>query len=387
MPKRSNGEGTITKRSDDRWAGAVTMPDGTRKWCYGKTQQEVVKKFAALRQERDRGLPISKERRTLADYMESWLRMAKPSLRPGTLANYSWYTRKYIIPTLGNVPLTKLNGEHVQRLLATRSAEGLASTTVRTIYSVLHAALNEAVALGLIPRNVATGVRKPRLRRVEMKAWNPEQARKFLAVAANDRLYALYVVALSTGLREGELMALRWSDVTLPDDGSDGALRIQHTLHWQEHMMSLDEVKTDSRRRQIHLSARATQALREHRKRQLEERTTRGAIWRRNDLVFCNQIGGALRVSNFRRDFRKLIARAGVPFIRPYDMRHTAATLLLLAGIHVKVVSEMLGHSSVAITLTIYSHVLPMIQRDAAAAMDRLLHDHGGEDLPGALGS
>jgi integrase len=376
MPKRSNGEGTITKRSDDRWAGAVTLPDGTRKWCYGKTQQEVVKKIATLRQERDSGLPVSKERRTLADYMESWLRMAKPSLRPGTLANYSWYTRKYIIPTLGNVPLTKLNGEHVQRLLATKSAEGLASTTVRKVYSVLHAALNEAVAIGLIPRNVATGVRKPRLRRVEMKAWNPEQVRKFLAVAANDRLYALYVVALSTGLREGELMALRWSDVTLPDDGSDGALRIQHTLHWLGRMMSLDEVKTDTGRRQIHLSAHATQALREHRKRQYEERTARGPIWQSHDLVFCNQVGGALRVSNFRRDFRKLIAQAGAPFIRPYDMRHTAATLLLLAGVHVKVVSEMLGHSSVAITLSIYSHVLPMIQRDAAAAMDRLLQDH-----------
>ena len=127
------------------------------------------------------------------------------------------------------MPLTKLNGEHVQRLLATKSAEGLASTTVRKIYSVLHAALNEAVALGLIPRNVATGVRKPRLRRVEMKAWNPEQARTFLAVAAKDRLYAMYVVALSTGLREGELMALRWRDLMLPEDGSDGALRIQHT--------------------------------------------------------------------------------------------------------------------------------------------------------------
>jgi integrase len=120
-----------------------------------------------------------------------------------------------------------------------------------------------------------------------MKAWNPEQARKFLAVATNDRLYALYVVALSTGLREGELMALRWSDVTLPDDGSDGALRIQHTLHWQERMMSLDEVKTDTGRRQIHLSAHATQALREHRKRQHEERTKRGPIWQSHDLVFA----------------------------------------------------------------------------------------------------
>jgi len=136
--------------------------------------------------------------------------------------------------------------------------------------------------------------------------------------------------------------------------------------------MSLEEGKTETGRRQIHLSAHATGALREHCLRQMEERRQRGSVWQDHDLVFCNQAGGALHASNLRRAFRRLIARAGVPYIRLYDMRHTAATLLLLASVHPKVVSEMLGHSSVTITLSIYSHVLPMIQRDAAAAMDRI---------------
>jgi len=375
MGKRSSGEGTIVKRGDGRWVGAITLPDGHRKWCYGKTQQEVARKIAAVRRDRDAGLPVSSERRTVGDYLESWLEMCGPGLRPRTHETYRWYARKYIIPTLGKVQLSNLNGEHVQRLLAARSAAGLSSTTVRKIYAVLHVALNEAVSLGLVARNAATGVRKPRTRRVEMKAWDPEQARLFLTAAAADRLSALYIVALSTGLREGELMALRWRDVTLPPadlDVSQGSLRVQHTLHWRDHRMWLEEVKTEAGRRQIHLSAHATTALREHRKRQREEHLRLGPTWRDNDLVFCNQFGGALRVSNFRRGFRELVAKSGVPYIRPYDMRHTAATLLLLAGVHPKVVSEMLGHSSITVTLTIYSHVLPMIQRDAASAMDRI---------------
>jgi len=376
MGKRSSGEGTIVKRADGRWTGAISLPDGSRKWCYGRTQQEVTRKIAAVRRDRDSGLPISSERRTVGDYLESWLEMRKPSLRPGAHDNYAWYCRKYIIPTIGKEQLSRLNGEHVQRLLSTRLSEGLAPSTVRYTHSVLRNALNEAVALGLVPRNVALMVKKPRARRIEMRCWDPEQTRTFLEAARSDRLYALYVVALSTGLREGELLALRWRDVTLPASG-DGSLRVQHTLHWRERVMSIEEVKTESGRRQVHLSTRATEVLRQHRLRQLDERARMGPIWRENDLIFCNRNGGAIHRSNFRRQsFARIVRAAGVPYIRPYDMRHTAATLLLLAGIHPKVVSEMLGHSSVTITLTIYSHVLPMIQRDAAAAMNRLL---GGE--------
>lgn len=401
MSKRSNGEGTITKRKDGRWTGAVSLSDGRRKWLYGKTQAEVARKLAEVRREQDRGASITTNgRRTLANYLESWIEMSQPTVRPGTHANNAWYLRKHVIPTLGRVQLTKLTAEHVQRLLAQKSMAGLAPSTVRKIYSVLHNALGDAVDLDLVARNVASLAKKPRERRIEMRVWDPHQARRFLEHTTEHRLHALFTLALSTGLREGELLALRWRDVTLPATTADattadasGTLRIQNTLHWRDgkapekdskatgkdsktgphSIMSLEEVKTARGRRQIHLSATATASLREHRARQRHERLRMGPLWRENDLVFCNSVGGALHVSNFRREFRRLVAAADLPYIRPYDMRHTAATLLLLASVHPKVVSEMLGHSSVAFTLTVYSHVLPMIQRDAATAMDKLL--------------
>jgi integrase len=161
MRKRSSGEGTIVKRTDGRWAGAISLPDGRRKWCYGKTQQDVARKLAAVRRDRDSGLPVSSDRRTIEDYLESWLEMRKPSLRPGAHDNYAWYCRTYIIPAIGQVPLSQLTGEHVQRLLSTRLSEGLAPSTVRYTHAVLRNALNEAVALGLVPRNVAMLVKKP----------------------------------------------------------------------------------------------------------------------------------------------------------------------------------------------------------------------------------
>jgi integrase len=188
MSKRSSGEGTIVKRTDGRWAGAISLPGGRRKWCYGKTQQEVARKIAAVRRDRDDGLPVSSERRTVAEYLESWLEMRKPSLRLGAHTNYGWYCRKYILPAVGKVPLTQLTGEHVQRLLAQRLSEGLAPSTVRYIHAVLRNALNEAVALGLVPRNVARVVKKPRAGRIEMKCWDPEQTRRFLDVGQRDRL-------------------------------------------------------------------------------------------------------------------------------------------------------------------------------------------------------
>jgi integrase len=187
---------------------------------------------------------------------------------------------------------------------------------VRKIYSVLRNSLNEAVKLGLIPRNVALLVRQPRDKREEMRCWDPLQARRFLEVARTSRLYALYVLVLSTGMREGELLALRWRDVTILPSG-EGSVRVQHTLHWRNHALSLEEVKTNAGRRQIHLSAFATEALRQHATRQQEERAKAGASWRDNDLVFCTLTGGGIHKTNFRyRSFLKLVEKAGVPQIR-----------------------------------------------------------------------
>jgi len=375
MGKRSSGEGTIVRRGDGRWAGAITMPGGERKWRYGQTQAEVARKIAQLRRDRDSGLPVVAERRTVASYLDSWLQMVKPGIKASTYRSYEYVTRVHIVPCLGRQHLVKLTPELVQRWLAQKQSEGTLSTaTVRYFHTVLHVALEEAVSLGLLQRNVASGLRKPRRRRLEMKWWTREQARSVLSAARESRHYAFFVLALSTGMREGELFGLRWRDLDL----ERRSLRVQMQLQWVKtaagRVMSIEEVKTDSSRRHIRISAAAVSALREHRSRQRAERLTLGPIWRDHDLVFCTPIGGGLDSGNFRRDaFLPVIKRAGVPYIRPHDMRHTAATLAILDGMPIKAVSEMLGHSSVAITMTIYAHVLPDSHAQVADAMERLL--------------
>jgi integrase len=375
MGKRSRGEGTIVRRSDGRWAGAVSLQDGQRKWLYGKTQQEVAKKVAAVRRDRDGGLPIVGERRTVDDYLGSWLEMIKPGLRISTHESYAWVVAKHIVPHLGKQQLAKLSGEHVQRWLGLKLQSGLSGTSVRYFHTELHDALAEAVRLRLVQRNVCDDARKPRKQRNEMRVWTEEQASTVLCAVRGERFGALFALALSTGMREGEMFALRWRDLDL----KAGSLHVQRTLKWHGGKMSLDEVKTEAGRRHISLAAQVVEALQRHRREQNAERLRLGAVWRDNDLVFCDTTGGAIRSSNFsKRVYVPLVTRAGVPRIRPHDMRHTAATIAILNGMPIKAVSEMLGHSSVAITMSIYAHVMPNTHREVAAAMGRILFSGGG---------
>jgi len=375
MGKRSSGEGTIVKRADGRWMGAVSPSDGRRKWLYGKTQQEVARKIAATRRDRDDGLPVVSERRTLESYLRSWLEMCKPGVKPNTWKSYEYVARLHTIPGLGRTTLTKLTPEMVQRWLAQKQTSGsLSITTVRYLHSVLRLALGEALRLGLVQRNVCASVKKPRRRRIEMRWWTPEQARMVLEAAKGDRLYALFVLALSTGMRASEMLGLRWRDLDL----GKRTLTVQTQLQWRKveggRVLRFDEVKTDAGRRKITLAPHVVEALRAHRAAQRSERLKLGPIWRENDLMFCNGIGGGLDLGNVRsRTFLPVVREAGVPCIRPHDMRHTAATIAILNGMPIKAVSEMLGHSSVAITMGIYAHVLPNTHRDVADAMGAIL--------------
>ena len=222
----------------------------------------------------------------------------------------------------------------------------------------------------LVARNVATLVTPPRRRRREMTALDPGQARALLEARAGDRLEALYALALTTGMRMGELLALRWREVDL--DG--GTLRVNATLHRTRDGFVFAEPKTARSRRQVALTNAAVGALRRHRVAQAEERLRLGAVWEDNDLVFANEVGRPIEATNLRnRSFWPLLERAALPRIRFHDLRHTAATLLLGQGVHPKIVSEMLGHSQIAITLDLYSHVTPTMQRQAAETLDAVL--------------
>ena len=235
------------------------------------------------------------------------------------------------------------------------------------LYAVLHRALHQALKLGLVARNVTEAVEPPRPVRSEHLALTPGQARELLAAARSDRLEGLYVLALISGMRQGELLALRWSDVDL--DG--GKARVRSTLLRDG---TLGEPKTSKGRRQITLLAVAIETLRRHRLRQYEKRLSVGPAWTDRDLVFTNVVGNFLDANNLRhRAFPALLKRAGIPRIRFHDLRHSTASLLMSIDVHPKVVQELLGHSQIAITMDTYSHLMPNLQREAMEGLDRLL--------------
>ncbi|HEY7343295.1 MAG TPA: tyrosine-type recombinase/integrase [Ktedonobacterales bacterium] len=369
--RKSNGEGNVRQRANGLWEARIILEGGKSKSYYGATKAEALKKLRTALNARDRGLPVlMDERQTLGHYLPSWLE-SKKRLEPSTRIRYRIFVERTLIPELGRVQLAKLTPQHLQRLYAKKLDDGWSPTTVNHLHTVLHGALEQAVRWGLIARNVSDLVDAPRIQRKEMRFWTPEQARTFLAAVAGDRLEALFRLALDTGMREGELFGLRWRDV----DIEGGALYVQTALKVQEEGgRALGRPKTEYSRRKIEFGEGTADALRAHRKRQNEERLALGAAWVDHDIVFANTLGGGLAPNNMtRRHFLPAIKRAGVPIIRPHDMRHTAATLMLLGGVPVKVVSERLGHASPDITLRLYAHVLPGMQKDAAAVMDRLL--------------
>jgi integrase len=372
MPgKRGNSEGSISKRADGRWMARLTLEGGERKTLYTKTRQEAARRLAAAIRDRDMGVPIVGERQTVEHYLSTWLSDIRPTIRPRSWVRYEELVRLHLLPSLAGTILPRLTAQQLQTLYSAKLAEGLAPATVGRLHAVVRRALGEATRLGLTQRNVATLVRAPRPAGHEMHVLTPSQARVLLSSIVGDPLEALYVLALTTGMRRGELLALHWSEIDL----EGGFLQVRWTLqHMAGGVYVLTPPKTARSRRKIALTTRAIKALDKHRSRQLAKRDAAKEAWHEEDFVFTNAIGHPIRGNHIlQRNFAPLLVKAGLPAIRFHDLRHTAATLLLLRGIHPKVVSEMLGHSTISMTLDTYSHVLPDMQKDATAALDRLL--------------
>jgi integrase len=314
-------------------------------------------------------LPIVGDRQTLEQYLASWLDAVEHSVKPRSHRSYASVVRLYVLPTLGKVSLSKLTAEHLQRLYGEKLKAGLSAATVRHLHAVLHKALDAAVRLGIIQRNVADLVHPPRRKHVEMATLSAEQARLLIKTAEGERFEALFLLALTTGMREGELLGLQWADIDL----EGGILRVERTLNVIGGHLFLAEPKTTQSRRRIVLPRCALTALAAHRDRQLCERKALGDMWAESDLVFPNTVGRPEDPRTFvRRKFVPLLRSAGLPRIRFHDLRHTAATLLLEEGINPKVVQEMLGHAHISITLALYAHVTPRMLQAAARTMDDL---------------
>jgi len=382
---RGNGEGTVRQRADGRWEARIQLSNGTRKSIYGKTRKAIAQELNRLIRARDQGLPVAHdERQTLAQYVENWLITIKPTIRYRTWKRYGELLR-HVTVRLGKTPLAKLTPQQVSQLYALKLEDGLAPRTVRHLHTVLHHALDDALRHGLVQRNVTGLVDPPRAPRHEQQTLRPDEVQRLILAAQDDRLGALVVVAVHTGMRLGELLGLRWQYVDLENH----ILQVRGSLQRGPKGFVIEEPKTRASRRAVLLTAAACDALKRHQAQQLLEREAAGPLWSANDLVFCTEVGDPLDgTAVLRGYFYPLLKRAGLPRVRLHDLRHTAATLLLSQGISPKVVASVLGHATTAVTLDIYSHVTPDMQRGAVDAMQRIIGERPQRtDAPPSSGS
>jgi integrase len=371
MGRRGNGEGTITRRKDGRWEGKYTVytAEGPkRRALYGKTRKEVADKLTKALADRASGYTFDAENMTAGEYLDRWLNDSdRGSVRTSTYERHEQIVRLHLKPVLGHVKLAKLTPAHVQGLYRDKLDSGLSPATVQKIHSVLHKALAQALKWNMIARNAADAVKAPRPVPEEMRPLSPDEARKLIEAASGDKLEALYVLAVHTGMRQGELLALKWEDIDL----NEGIIHIKRTLARSGGRIALGEPKTKGSRRTVHLTGAAVEALRSHLERQLEDIERLGDLYRDHGLVFTSQVGTLINPTNLRRrSFAPLLERAGLPKIRFHDLRHTCATLLLTRNVHPKYVQELLGHATVSITLDTYSHVIPGMGNHTARAME-----------------
>lgn len=314
----------------------------------------------------DKGIIPDRAQVNLQQHTERWLSdVVRHTSRPRTLEFYSEVMRRYVLPQVGTVQLRSLQPVHVQTMQAGLLDRGLSPRTVRHVHTVLRTCLEQAVRWNLAPRNVADAVDPPRVKREEVRALTAEQVRTLLA-ASNGRLGVMLNVAINTGMRQSELLGLRWRDVEL----DRGELRVRHQ-YGRDGLLA--EPKSARSRRTIELPTATVAALREHRTSQLEERLIVGPQWEDGDFVFCTSKGKPLGHRNVLRDFSACLQVAGLEAVPFHALRHTHATLLLASGVPVGDVSARLGHSSAAMTLDVYGHVLPDAGRGIAARLDALL--------------
>jgi integrase len=314
---------------------------------------------------------VMPDKTTVADYLRGqWLPVVQTRLRPGTWVEYRRKVETHLIPAIGQVPLQQLTTAMLNSLYQQLLDRGIGSRTVQYVHATIRKALNDAVRWGLLVRNPAHHAAAPRPRRAELRTWTAGQLRCFLEGVRSDRLYAAWQLGALTGMRRGEVLGLRWADLDL----EGGWLSVRQTLVVVDNRLCISEPKTAQSRRRIALDAETVAALRAHHKLQAAERLAAGPTWPSNGLVFTRQDGAPLHPEYVRRQFDRLLHRAGLPRIHLHDLRHTHATLALQAGVHPKVVSERLGHATVAMTLDTYSHTVPALQRDAAATIADLVN-------------
>lgn len=373
-----NVRGHIRPRGKDTWVIVVDVgkdpATGKRKqkWLTVKgTKRDADRKLAELLNDLNKGSYVEPPKITVGQYLDRWLEdYARANTSQRTFERYAEIVRLHLKPALGGLQLSQLRPLHLQQYYTTALREGrkdgkpggLSPRTVLHHHRVLHEALDQAVRWQLLARNPADAVEPPRPERHEMQVLTAEQVRLLLEAAQDTPWYVPVLLAVTTGMRRGEILGLRWSDVDL----EAGVVSVRQTLQTSRELgLAFKEPKTDKSRRSLPVPAYVVEVLREHRKRQVEERLAAGPRYQDHGLVVSAPDGTPIHPDSFSKAFARIARKAGVPATRLHDSRHTHASLLLAQGVHPKIVSERLGHSGIGITLDTYSHLLPGLQEEA----------------------
>ena len=354
---------------------------GRRRRAYltAATRREAEREEARLRHEAATGVDLEPTKVTVADYLRRWLAAVRPNIAPSTYHRYKGLLDHQVLPYVGGIVLSKLRPLHVQQLYARLQEAGrvdgrggLSPRTLLHVHRVLSDALRQAVRWQIVSRNVCQAVEAPHARAAEIRALSPEEARRLLEAAQTEDsiLGDAVILAMHGGLRLGELLGLEWEDVDL----ERGRVTVRRTLQYLPgEGLALREPKTARANRMVPLGLTALSALRRLRRRQIEERLAVGPDYNDRGLVFADPLGRPIPPYRLSQRFASLVRRTGLAPMRFHDLRHTHASLLLARGVHPKIVSERLGHASIAITLDTYSHVLPTLQEEAARDLDAWL--------------
>jgi integrase len=360
------------RRRGNKWCFVIDIPtdNGERrqKWFSGyRSRKDAEKEMVRVINELEKGTFVEPSNEKYRDYLKTWLEGKKSTVKPATYDTYFYLISKHIAPKLGHISISKINAVHLQRFYSyLNDKEHLAPASISKIHNIIKASLNAAYRYGFIYKNPALLVDPPRIGRKEMRFWTEEQARHFLNVAKNDRLYIAFFLAITTGMRKGEILGLRWKDIDLQRK----TITINQTL--SNRGDRFQETKTNAGRRTIVLTGNTIDVLKQHYLTIKKEKLKNGRYYEDHGLVVCTSLGTPIIPRNFDRVWKRLLKESGLPEIRFHDLRHTHATILLKQGIHPKVVSERLGHANIRITLDTYSHVLPGLQEAAAAKFEEL---------------
>jgi integrase len=383
-PRREYGSGSVYQRKGDkRWVASIRLPSGQRLSRYGDTEQEAKRNLKDAQRELERGTLVTARDQTIEAYLDYWLEIRSPTIRRSTIVNYRSKIRKHVLPYIGRTRLQKLTGDMLQSLYSKLLNEKLSPNTVGIVHIILKSAFKDAVLWGKLAVNPCDKVKPPKRVHEETDFLDLEQALQLIEAAKGHRLECMITLVVVTGMRRGELFALHWDDI----DFEKKMLSVRRSLSYTNvdgtgYKYTEELPKTEAGKRAIPLPDIALEALKQHRARQAEQRLRAGPGWKNLNLVFCSGTGFYYSPSVHHKSFKAVLKAAGIPeTLRFHDLRHSAATILLAMGVNMKLIQQRMGHSDIAITLGLYSHVTDSMQDQLVKMLNEHFKRTSGEHL------